>query len=335
MGKRTTQSKKKGDSRPNPLKANNINDLQTELERIDESSKKHPASQLKNKEKRRELVLMRNQTKKKLKSKLRRQRQKRKEETGEEEVVKVKTIENQREKDDTYVDQADEELQEEKQHDEYTPYFNKEYDPQILLTTSIKHTGAIFRFMRELKETIPNSFFYYRKKVPLKELVEMAKEKGFTDIMVVYERLRKPYRIILTHLPEGPTIEFKVTNVIYHDEIEECAKNTGFAPELIFKNFDTKLGFRLSRILNSLFPHTPQIEGRQVATFHNQRDYIFFRHHRFIFSDEFDKVRLQEIGPRFCLRLLSIQKGTFDNQFGEYEWYYKNKMGVKRRKFYL
>ena len=63
MGKRTTQTKNKGKSRPNPLKANSINDLQTEIERIEESSKRNPASKLKNKEKRRELVLMRNQTK--------------------------------------------------------------------------------------------------------------------------------------------------------------------------------------------------------------------------------------------------------------------------------
>ena len=30
-----------------------------------------------------------------------------------------------------------------------------------------------------------------------------------------------------------------------------------------------------------------------------------------------------------------IQEGTFDTQFGEYEWSYKDNMGVRRRKFYL
>lgn len=331
-------------SKPRPntgkvLKSNNLNDLKAEMERIDDANIRRPTSDMKNKEKRKQLVFMRNSMKKKLKSKIRRKKQQMREELGDDAPVeehKVKTIDNQREKDDTYVDrEGDDELKEEMNNDEFTNYFNKEYDPQILLTTSIKHTGAIFKFMRELKDTIPNSFFYYRKKVPLTEIIEMAKEKGFTDIIVVYERLRKPYRLILSHLPEGPTCEFKITNVVYHDEIADAAKNTGFAPELIFKNFDTKLGFRLSRIINSLFPHTPQIEGRQVVTFHNQRDYVFFRHHRFIFNDDFDKVNLQEIGPRFCLRLLSIQKGTFDNLFGEYEWFYKNKMGVRRRKFHL
>ena len=42
--------KKKGKNKPNPLKANNINDLETELQRISESNKKHPASGMKNKE---------------------------------------------------------------------------------------------------------------------------------------------------------------------------------------------------------------------------------------------------------------------------------------------
>ena len=43
----------------------------------------------------------------------------------------------------------------------------------------------------------------------------------------------------------------------------------------------------------------------------------------------------EPVGPRFALRLLYIQKGLYDPQQGEYEWLYKDKMGVKRRKFYL
>lgn len=331
--------KKKPRHDPNKaLKSDNINDLQAELERINEQTRKGPASNLKNKMKRRELVLQRNTMKKKLKAKLRRKKQKIKEELGDEAIPTdlPKTIEMMKEKDDTQVDlENDEEIHDEMKTDEYSSYFNKEYEPQVLLTTSIKHTGAIFKFMRELKETIPNSYFYYRKKANLKGIIEIAKEKGFTDVIVVYERLRKPYSMVISHLPDGPTCEFKIFDVIYHDQIEGSAKSNNHSPELIFKNFNSKVGFRLGRILNGLFPHTPHIEGRQVITFHNQRDYVFFRHHRFIFDDDFTKVNLQEIGPRFTLRLLSIQKGTFDNQAGEYEFYYKNKMGVRRRKFHL
>lgn len=32
---------------------------------------------------------------------------------------------------------------------------------------------------------------------------------------------------------------------------------------------------------------------------------------------------LQECGPRFTLKLISLQHGTFDTQGGEYEWVHK------------
>ena len=43
---------------------------------------------------------------------------------------------------------------------------------------------------------------------------------------------------------------------------------------------------------------------------------------RYIFRNA-KKVGLQELGPRFTLKLRSLQKGTFDSKFGEYEWVHK------------
>lgn len=48
-------------------------------------------------------------------------------------------------------------------------------------------------------------------------------------------------------------------------------------PELVLNNFNTRLGRRVGRMLGSLFHQEPQFRGRRVATFHNQRDFIFFR----------------------------------------------------------
>lgn len=45
--------------------------------------------------------------------------------------------------------------------------------------------------------------------------------------------------------------------------------------------------------------------------------------------------RLQELGPRFTLRLRSLQKGTFDSKCGEFEWMRKPELGKSRRKFAL
>ncbi|CAI5529935.1 unnamed protein product, partial [Closterium sp. Naga37s-1] len=46
-------------------------------------------------------------------------------------------------------------------------------------------------------------------------------------------------------------------------------------------------------------------------------------------------TRLQECGPRFTLKLMSVQRGTFDSKGGEYEWVYKNDMDTSRRRFFL
>lgn len=45
--------------------------------------------------------------------------------------------------------------------------------------------------------------------------------------------------------------------------------------------------------------------------------------------------RLQELGPRFTLKLLSLQKGTFDSKYGEFEWVHKKEMDTSRRRFHL
>ena len=45
----------------------------------------------------------------------------------------------------------------------------------------------------------------------------------------------------------------------------------------MLNGFGTRLGHRLGRQLASLFHQDPAFRSRQVATFHNQRDFIFFR----------------------------------------------------------
>lgn len=76
-----------------------------------------------------------------------------------------------------------------------------------------------------------------------------------------------------------------------------------------------------------------------MATFHNQRDFIFFRQHRYIFETKEGggaRVRLQELGPRFTLKLKWVLAGTFDTKEGEYEWFHKrHQMETSRRRFML
>lgn len=43
---------------------------------------------------------------------------------------------------------------------------------------------------------------------------------------------------------------------------------------------------------------------------------------RYIFRNA-QKVGIQELGPRFTLKLRSLQRGTFDSKYGEYIWIHK------------
>ncbi len=62
------------------------------------------------------------------------------------------------------------------------------------------------------------------------------------------------------------------------------------------------MGRRISRGLASLFKANPEFKGRTVATFHNQRDFIFFRHHRYIFgSKEVDQNGTKKKEPTVTL----------------------------------
>lgn len=93
------------------------------------------------------------------------------------------------------------------------------------------------------------------------------------------------------------------------------------------------LGMTIGRFFMSLFPQVPQFSGRQVVTFHNQRDFIFFRRHRYIFENG-TRARLQELGPRFTLKLQALQKDAFDTKNSEFIWIRKKGMNTKKL-FYL
>jgi ribosome production factor 1 len=108
---------------------------------------------------------------------------------------------------------------------------------------------------------------------------------------------------------------------------------TAHNPELILNNFNTRLGHTVGRMFQALLPQVPEFQGRQVITFHNQRDFIFVRRHRYVFRDT-EKVGLQELGPKFTLKLRSLQKGIYKRD-GEYEWIFKPEMETSRKRFFL
>lgn len=259
-----------------------------------------------------------------------------------------KTIESTREKDETMVSLDDAEVEAAEAQDEFADHFQILRPPNVLLTTCYKPSGIMYKFLAEMLEVLPCATYYKRQGYALKKICEYATNRDFTDVIVFNEDRKSINGMLLVHLPGGPTAHFKLSNLRLTKDIKHHGRASSHRPELILNNFGTRLGHRLGRMFASIFSQDPNFKGRRAVTFHNQRDYIFFRHHRYIFEaaerrgpGEKEKsrrviARLQELGPRFTLKLLSLQKGTFDSKGGEYEWVHNHKaMDTSRRRFFL
>jgi len=154
--------------------------------------------------------------------------------------------------------------------------------------------------------------------------------------MLIYEKMGKPHSLILSHLPDGPTATFRMSSVKLREHIFNHGAAPGDVhPELIMNNFDTMLGHRVGRMLACLFPQVPNLIARRVVTLHNQRDFVFFRHHRYEFGEDGKTCAIKEVGPRFTLKLHTMQLGTLNKKQGEYEFIYKPRDGVNRKKFFI
>ena len=189
-------------------------------------------------------------------------------------------------------------------------YHEQLYD--FLNYATLQFKQRTIRFVKELTRIIPNSTPLWRKNASIKKTVKQAIANGYTDIMVINEDNRMPNGLVVTHLPEGPTAHFKLSNVkITKDIKRDWREITSHRPEVILNNFTTrlgkvfqnifpvksqctvrdsviltffflnmKIGHSVARMLAVLFHYDPQFRGKRAVTFHNQRDYIFFRHHR-------------------------------------------------------
>ncbi|KAI0675483.1 Brix-domain-containing protein [Trametes maxima] len=199
--------------------------------------------------------------------------------------------------------------------DPFAAYFSGEFDPsvppKVLITTSPKATRTTYDFCDELVGVFPGAEFIRRKKgkgFEVGRIAGWAANRGYSHLMVVNEDMKKPNAITMVYLPEGPTAYFKLTSIELSQKISGHARATAHYPELVMNGFVTRLGHTVGRLFQTLFPPMPEFQGRQVVTLHNQRDFLFFRRHRYAFRST-EKVALQEIGPRFTLKLRYLKKG--------------------------
>ncbi|OJD11093.1 hypothetical protein AJ78_08064 [Emergomyces pasteurianus Ep9510] len=228
--------------------------------------------------------------------------------------------------------------------------------PKILITTSINST--LHDQAHILTDLFPNSVYIrrsahkYAHKYSVREISKFASNRNFTAVVVVEEDQKRVSGITIVHLPVGPTFHFSVSNWVEGKKLPGHGNSTGHWPELILNNFRTPLGMLSAHLFRTLFPPQPELEGRQVVTLHNQRDYIFVRRHRYVFREKREteksvvgadgkeikgvegiRTGLQELGPRFTLKLRRVDKGIQRASGQEWEW--KGGMEKQRTKFQL
>lgn len=233
--------------------------------------------------------------------------------------------------------------------------------PKILVTTSINstlhHEAQLLCTLFPNSNYIPRSAHRYGHKFSLREISKFATNRAYTSVVLLKEDYKKPTGLTIVHLPHGPTCHFSVANWVDGKKLPGHGNPTNHYPELILNNFRTPLGLLTARLFLTLFPPQPELQGRQVVTLHNQRDYIFLRRHRYVFREKREteksvigpdgkpvegvegiRAGLQELGPRFTLKLRRVDKGIGRaGSEGEdaVQWQWKAHMEKKRTRFNL
>ncbi len=133
-----------------------------------------------------------------------------------------------------------------------------------MITTRPRPSKKVFELIADLIDLLPNAFYYPRDKFHVKEICGWAHKKSFTHVIVLGEKSKKVNRMLVSHLPTGPTALFKLTTVVLERALQRRGNKTSHTPEILLNNFNTRLGHRVGRFLGSFFPHRPDFTGRQV-----------------------------------------------------------------------
>lgn len=233
-------------------------------------------------------------------------------------------------------------------------------DPKVLVTTGLRSTlheeAQLLCSLFPNSSYVPRSSHRYGHKYSLREISKFAANREYTAVVLLHEDQKRPSGISVVHLPVGPTLTFSITpgSWMPGKKLPGHGNPTDHWPELLLNGFSTPLGVLTARVFTSLFPVRPEFEGRQVVCFHNQRDFIFVRRHRYVFRDseksvadedgkpmagvEGVRVGLQELGPRFTMKLRRVDKGVgWAGSEGEdaVQWAWKAKMEKDRKRFNL
>ncbi|KAK4533325.1 hypothetical protein CCYA_CCYA16G4207 [Cyanidiococcus yangmingshanensis] len=222
-----------------------------------------------------------------------------------------------------------------------TAVLRGERSPRVMLTTSLRPEGKeIYDFIGDLLFLFPNSVYRERGERSLAQVCTFAFSQGFTDVWIIAQGKGMLLRYLVhIRLPDGPLYLYRLSSIVCSESIPQRGTPTLHPSEVVASNFQTILGRHVERSLTALFPHRDSPRGRQVVLIRNQRDYIFFRFHRYIFEESSEslsaeriRVRMQELGPRFTLKLMLIRHPVAGAE-GHWSWKRSRKVDTGKQVF--
>lgn len=99
---------------------------------------------------------------------------------------------------------------------------------------------------QEIRLLFPNSQRINRGGYEVKQLVDACRANDVTDLILVQEHRGVPDGLVVCHLPYGPTAYFNLSNVVMRHDIPDTGTMSEAYPHLIFNNFSSRLGNRVS-----------------------------------------------------------------------------------------
>jgi U3 small nucleolar ribonucleoprotein protein IMP4 len=180
-------------------------------------------------------------------------------------------------------------------------------EPKVCITTSRDPSSRLKQFSKEVKLCIPNAQAVNRGNHRTDELIEACKKADFTDVIILNETRGMPDAMIISHLPFGPTAYFTLSSCVLRHDIPESKPASQQYPHLILDGLNSKIGQRVGRIIQALYP-VPRVESQRVITYANNNDFISFRHHTF--NKDKGEVVLSEAGPRFEMQPYEVSIRT-------------------------
>lgn len=106
----------------------------------------------------------------------------------------------------------DKEIIQDDMTDEFAQNFCCSTSPKVLITSSDRPSCKSHLLMRELNKCIPNSYVRLRNGIDVKKLLPHATRRGYTAAVIVNEDRKNPNGLLIMHLPNGPSMHFKVTS---------------------------------------------------------------------------------------------------------------------------